>query len=57
MKRSINYIQAFHITITNWEGKFKISQDKIEQDQENAKKELIRKSGEGAGGFIEEMYS
>jgi transcriptional regulator len=52
MKRSINYIQAFHITITNWEGK-----DKIEQDQENAKKELIRKSGEGAGGFIEEMYS
>jgi transcriptional regulator len=57
MKRSINYIQAFHITITNWEGKFKLSQDKIEQDQENAKKELIRKSGEGAGGIIEEMYS
>lgn len=57
MKRSINYIRAFDITITNWEGKFKLSQDKIEQDQENAKKELIKKSGEGASGFIEEMYS
>jgi transcriptional regulator len=57
MKRSINHIQAFDITITNWEGKFKLSQDKIEQDQENAKKELIKKSGEGATGFIEDMYS
>jgi len=57
MKRSINYIRAFNITITNWEGKFKLSQDKIQQDQENAKKELIKKSGEGANGFIEEIYS
>jgi transcriptional regulator len=57
MKRSINHIQAFDITITNWEGKFKLSQDKIEQDQVNAKKELIRKSGEGASEFIEDMYS
>ena len=57
MKRSINYIQAFDITITKWDGKFKLSQDKIEQDQENAKKELIKKSSKGATGFIEEMYS
>lgn len=57
MKRSINYIRAFDITITNWEGKFKLSQDKIKQDHENAKKELIKKSGEDATEFIEEMYS
>ena len=56
MKRSINYIQAFDITITKWDGKFKLSQDKIEQDQENAKQELIKKSSKGATGFIEEMY-
>jgi len=57
MKHFINYIRAFDITITKWEGKFKLSQDKIEQDQVNAKKELIKKSGEDATGFIEEMYS
>lgn len=57
MKRSVNYIQAFDINITHWDGKFKLSQDKVEQDQENAKQELIKKSGPNATGFIEEMYS
>ena len=57
MKHFINYIRAFDISITNWEGKFKLSQDKIEQDQENAKKELIKKSGDDTTGFIEDMYS
>jgi len=57
MKRSINYIQAFDISITHWDGKLKLSQDKIEQDQENAKQELIKKSDPRAAGFIEDMYS
>ena len=57
MKRAVNYIQAFDITITHWDGKLKLSQDKIEQDQENAKQELIKKSNNDAAGFIEEMYS
>jgi len=39
MDASIPYIQAFEIEITTWEGKFKLSQDKIKQDQENANKE------------------
>ncbi len=56
MRNSINYIQAFEINITNWEGKLKLSQDKNEQDQENAKKELIKKSREDITGFIGEMY-
>ncbi|MEM7085604.1 MAG: FMN-binding negative transcriptional regulator [Bacteroidota bacterium] len=57
MKRSVNYIQAFDITISHWDGKLKLSQDKIEQDQENAKQELLKKSLDNAAEFIEEMYS
>lgn len=57
MKRAVNYIQAFDISITHWDGKLKLSQDKIEQDQENAKQELIKKSSKDIAGFIEEMYS
>jgi transcriptional regulator len=56
MERMINYIQAFDITITNWEGKFKLSQDKVPLDFENAKQALIKKSGESASGFINAMY-
>lgn len=56
MERLINYIQAFEIEITNWEGKFKLSQDKIPQDFENAKQELIEKSRKDVSEFIEEIY-
>ena len=57
MQRSIKYIQAFDITITSWEGKFKLSQDKNEQDQENAKLELIKKHGEDITTFINDIYN
>lgn len=56
MERLINYIQAFEIEITHWEGKFKLSQDKIPQDFENAKRELIKKSRKDISGFIERIY-
>lgn len=56
MDKFINYIHAFEIEITNWEGKFKLSQDKCDQDQENAKQELIKKSSEDITGFINKMY-
>ncbi len=56
MERLIDYIQAFEIEITNWEGKFKLSQDKIPQDFENAKQELIEKSRKDISGFIDEIY-
>lgn len=55
MERLINYIQAFEIDITNWEGKFKLSQDKNAQDFENAKQELIRKSRKDVSGFVENI--
>ncbi len=56
MERFLNYIQVFEIEITNWEGKFKLSQDKNAQDFENAKQELIKNSGKDFSGFIEGIY-
>ncbi len=56
MERLINYIQAFEIEITNWEGKFKLSQDKNAQDFENAKEELIKKSRKDVSGFVNGVY-
>lgn len=56
MKRMVNYIQAFDIEITNWEGKFKLSQDKNETDYENAKQELIKNSTKDILDFVEEIY-
>ena len=56
MERLLNYIQAFEIEITHWEGKFKLSQDKNAQDFENAKQELIKKSRKDVSGFIKEIY-
>ncbi|HBY68320.1 MAG TPA: transcriptional regulator [Flavobacteriaceae bacterium] len=55
--RFVNYIQAFEIDITNWEGKFKLSQDKSEVDQTNAKNELIKKSEASISGFIKTIYN
>jgi transcriptional regulator len=42
MDANLDYIKMFEITITHWEGKFKLSQDKIKRDIEAAKQELIR---------------
>lgn len=56
MERLIDYIQAFEIEVTNWEGKFKLSQDKNAQDFEKAKEELIKKSRKDISGFIDEIY-
>ena len=56
MERFVNYIQAFEIEITNWEGKFKLSQDKNEQDQENAKRVIKQNSAENKAEFIESIY-
>lgn len=56
MDRLIPYIQAFEIKITSWEGKFKLSQDKNAEDQERAKKELIKKSSEDITAFIDFIY-
>lgn len=56
MDRLINYIQAFEIKTTHWEGKFKLSQDKNAEDFELAKKELISFSNKKITSFIDDMY-
>jgi len=52
----INYIKMFEITITKWEGKFKLSQDKNPRDIENAKNELIRFNQESIKTFLEKVF-
>jgi len=56
MEQAINYIHAFEIEITNWEGKFKLSQDKCEQDQKNAKQELLKNNQKDIGDFLKDVY-
>jgi len=56
MEGAVNYIQAFEIEITHWEGKFKLSQDKNQKDQENAKQELLRNTSTAKKNFIEIIY-
>lgn len=56
MNRLLPYIQAFDIEITNWEGKFKLSQDKNPTDYELAKAELIKNSKPSDKEFIEGIY-
>ena len=56
MDRLINYIQAFEIDITNWEGKFKLSQDKNAEDFELAKQRLIESSKNDISNFVTGIF-
>jgi transcriptional regulator len=56
MERLLSYIQTFDIEITNWEGKFKLSQDKNPTDFELAKQALIDHSKLEDESFIQSMY-
>jgi len=56
MAGALNYIKMFEITITNWEGKFKLSQDKKPRDKENAKNELIRANQESIKSFLDKVF-
>ena len=55
MDRIIDYITLFEITITDWEGKFKLSQDKKPSDIERAKNELIRANQESIKVFLDKV--
>ena len=56
MEGAINYIKMFEITITDWEGKFKLSQDKKKSDISNAKAELIRANQVSIAGFLDKVF-
>ena len=46
----------FEITITEWEGKFKLSQDKKKSDMEGAKQELIRANKKSIEPFLKKVF-
>ncbi|MCW5520147.1 FMN-binding negative transcriptional regulator [Aureitalea sp. L0-47] len=56
MDRLVNYIKAFEIEISKWEGKFKLSQDKNPEDFELAKAQLLKQSKRDCNQFIKSIY-
>ena len=56
MDRLVPYIHGFEITIEKWEGKFKLSQDKIPADIENAKQELIKNNQKNVADFVHSLF-
>lgn len=56
MEAAINYVKGFEITITHWEGKFKLSQDKNKKDMENVRNELIRFNQESIADFLKTIF-
>ena len=52
----LDYIKMFEITITDWEGKFKLSQDKRPRDIENARQELLRANQESIRHFLDRVF-
>jgi transcriptional regulator len=56
LKRNLNYIEMFEINITQWEGKFKLSQDKKPKDTFAARGELIRANQESIKHLLDKVF-
>jgi transcriptional regulator len=56
LDKNLNYIEMFEITITHWEGKFKLSQDKKPKDITAAREELIRANQESLRQFLDKVF-
>lgn len=56
MEGALDYIKMFEITIDNWEGKFKLSQDKSPKDIENARAKLIRENKKSVEVFLNKVF-
>jgi len=56
MDRLVQYIQAFEITVTKWEGKFKLSQDKNPTDYKSAKEELLNNTSADKKAIITTFF-
>lgn len=57
MEAALDYIDMFEITITDWEGKFKLSQDKKATDKKNARNELLRANQKSIQTFLDTIFS
>ncbi len=56
MDRLVPYIHCFEIEVQNWEGKFKLSQDKTPADINNAKQELIKNNQKSVADFVNNLF-
>ena len=56
LDRNLDYIKMFTISISEWEGKFKLSQDKKPSDIKNARAELIRANQESVKLFLDKVF-
>lgn len=56
MEKALDYIKMFEISISEWEGKFKLSQDKSRSDIEKARDELINKEKESIRDFLDRVF-
>ncbi len=56
LDKNLDYIEMFEIEIINWEGKFKLSQDKKPIDIIAARGELVRVSQESIRLFLKKVF-
>lgn len=56
LNRNLDYIKMFEITITDWEGKFKLSQDKKPSDTEAAREHLIKTNQNSIKQFLNQVF-
>jgi len=57
MEAALDYIKMFEISITDWEGKFKLSQDKKSTDKINARNQLIQANQESITSFLDTVFN
>jgi transcriptional regulator len=55
LDKNLNYIEMFEISITHWEGKFKLSQDKKPKDTEAARAELVRANQDSIKTLLDQV--
>jgi transcriptional regulator len=56
LDKNLNYIEMFEISIIEWEGKFKLSQDKKPSDTNAAREELVRTNQESIKQFLDRVF-
>jgi len=56
LDKNLDYIVMFEITITDWEGKFKLSQDKKPVDITAAREALVQSNQENIQRFLNKVF-
>lgn len=55
MNKLLPFVVAFKIQITSWEGKFKLSQDKLAKDTDAARDQLLQDAQADLSDLVEEL--